>query len=231
MGRTMLRILKVGTLCCEASEMVSSLGLQIKSELGIGGGSTVTLIEAGQKILVDTGFDYEWLDTPDNNQANAANLSTALKIGGMTPDDVDTVFITHWHRDHFGNLNIFNRAECLASKHLVDRLSLENFIGVKDGDEIAEGVRVLFTPGHTVDHASLVVNSILGDIEARVAIAGDAIISSSYFQAGHIWRYNADFYDGQVAHDSTLQIIGHSDIIIPGHGVPFMTYRPEWLKP
>ncbi|MBF8304708.1 MAG: hypothetical protein HW399_1083, partial [Dehalococcoidia bacterium] len=110
-NRPKVKIIKVGTTYIAPSEQASNILLQIKRDLGIGGGSTVTLIEADRRILVDTGFDYEWLDTPVNGQKNAENLMRSLKDLDMVPDDIDVVFITHWHKDHFGNLGIFNKAE------------------------------------------------------------------------------------------------------------------------
>jgi glyoxylase-like metal-dependent hydrolase (beta-lactamase superfamily II) len=225
-----IKVIKVGTLCHEASEMASTFNLQIKSDLGIGGGSTVTLIEANKRILVDTGFDYEWMDTPENHKSNARSLRQALSNLRITPQDIDIVFITHWHRDHFGNLGIFKKAQLMASSLLVKRFGLENFIGLNDDRKIGEGVKVLLTPGHTFDHASILVNTVFNGVKARIAIAGDAVISHSYFQAGRIWKFNTDFYDSEALKNSALRIIGSSDIIIPGHGVPFMTYMPEWLK-
>jgi len=225
-----VKIIKVGTLCHEASEMASTFNLQLKSDLGIGGGSTVTLIEAAQKILVDTGFDYEWKDTPDNNRSNARNLRQALRNEEITPDDIDIVFITHWHKDHFGNLELFKKAHFLASRLLVERFELEYFSGLDDGQQIMKGVKMVLTPGHTAEHASIIIESRLEGVKARLAIAGDVVISQSYFQAGHIWRYNADFYDVETLKNSILRIVESSDVIIPGHGVPFMTYKPDWLK-
>lgn len=225
-----VKILKVGTLCLESSELASIVTLQIKSDLGIGGGPTVTLIEAERRILVDTGFDYEWLDTPANNKRNARNLTIALRDWGITPDDIDIIFITHWHKDHFGNSEIFMGAAHLASKCAVERMGLEGFIGLGDQEEITGGVRMMLTPGHTIDHASIIVDSVVGDIKARVAIAGDAVVSHSYFHSGRIWQYNNDFHSVEAARESMLRLIDVSDIIIPGHGVPFMAFRPEWAK-
>jgi glyoxylase-like metal-dependent hydrolase (beta-lactamase superfamily II) len=215
-------IAKVGSLCVETSEVASSLGLQIKEELGIGGGSSVSIINADRTILVDTGFDYEWVNSSDNRKNNARRLTMALKEVDIAPDDVDIVFITHWHRDHFGNLNLFKKAQFMASKLLVKRHGLKNFIGVDDQQNITDGVKVLFTPGHTVDHASIVVETELGPIRVRVAIAGDAIISHSYFREERIWRNNPDFFDDVDARKSVLRVIDNADVIIPGHGVPFL---------
>ena len=214
----------------EASEIASAYNLQLKSGFGIGGGSTVTLIEAGLKILVDTGYEFEWLDNEDNNKRNAGILKRALQDCGTTPNDIDAVFLTHWHRDHFGNLGIFKKARYLAAKPLVKRLHPDNFAGIDDGEEIAGGVKAAFTPGHTIDHASILVDTVCGGIKARVAVAGDAVISHSYFQAGAIWKNNADFFNIKAAKESILRLVSLSDVIIPGHGVPFMTFKPAWLK-
>ena len=159
-----VRIIKSGTICFEPSEITSNLTYQIKTEMGIGGGSSVTLIGRDRKILVDTGFDFEWMDTPENNIGNADNLSMALKSSSISPDEIDMVFITHWHRDHFGNLEIFKKATKLASKSTVEKFYLTAFKGVSDGEEIVEGVRVIFTPGHTIDHASIIVDTKTGDL-------------------------------------------------------------------
>jgi len=225
-----VRIIKLGTVCFTPSEVASTFTLKIKSDLGIGGGSTATLIDGERKILIDTSFDCEWLDDPGKNERNASNLVRSLGDLGIVPGDVDAVFITHWHRDHFGNLGVFHKAARLASKGLVERFGLEDFVGVDDQEEIGDGVKVMLTPGHTIDHASVMVDSILGGMKARVVIAGDAIISDAYFQSGRIWQYNADFYGLEAARESILRLINASDLVIPGHGVPFMSYRPEWVK-
>jgi glyoxylase-like metal-dependent hydrolase (beta-lactamase superfamily II) len=222
-----VKVLKVGTIRLEASEMASLLTLQIKSELGIGGGSTVTLIEGEKKILVDTGFDYEWLNTPENKKQNARNLVGCLHNNGLKPDDIDIVFITHWHLDHFGNSGIFKKAACLVSKPLAERHQHLSLIGTADGEGIADGVRVIFSPGHTADHASLVVDTVYSGMKVRVCVAGDAIISCSYFLAGRIWKYNADFYNEEIARKSMSMLSNNADIIIPGHGVPFMSFNNE----
>ena len=180
--------------------------------------------------MVDTGFDYEWLDDASNNQRNAANLVRCLREWEITPDDIDVLFITHWHRDHFGNLDVFSKAKRLASKGMVERFQLEGFVGTDDQEEIACGVRVMLTPGHTIDHASVMVDCLLGGLKARVAITGDAVVSHSYFQSGHIWQYNADFHSIEEARGSILRLISTSDLMIPGHGVPFLTNKPESVE-
>lgn len=58
------RVIKVGTLCLEPSELPGPLTLKCKHALGVGGGSTVILVQADRKLLVDTGFDYEHVLRP-----------------------------------------------------------------------------------------------------------------------------------------------------------------------
>ncbi len=226
----LVKIIKVGTIAFESTEMASTYNLQLKSDLGIGGGSAVTLIQTDQNILVDTGFEFEWIDTAENKKNNANILTTALKNAGIKPDDIDIVFITHWHKDHFGNIGILKNAKYTANKSLVKSFGLDDFIGIGDGEEIAEGIKAFQTPGHTIDHMSILVNTKYKSTKVRIAITGDAIISHSYFQIGQIWKYNADFFDSNESRKSILHIVESSDVIIPGHSVPFMTYKPEWLK-
>jgi glyoxylase-like metal-dependent hydrolase (beta-lactamase superfamily II) len=222
-----VRVLKVGTIRLEGSEMASMLTLQIKSEMGIGGGSTVTLIKGEKNILVDTGFEYEWLDTVENKKENARNLVRNLRDYGLKPEDIDIVFITHWHLDHYGNSGVFKKATCLVSKPLAERHRNLNLVGINDGGEIAKGVRVIYSPGHTIDHASLVVETAFKEMKVRVAVAGDAVVSYSYFVAGRIWKYNADFYNEEVGRKSMSLLRNAADIIIPGHSVPFLSFQPR----
>lgn len=189
-------------MCLEPSELPGPLTLKCKHALGVGGGSTVTLVQADRKLLVDTAFDYEHVTGSRNQQHNAENLLFSLRLQGLSPQEIDAVFITHWHRDHFGNLDLFPKAQWLVSIPLHQRLKRKGLHGVKDGEEIAGGVKVLYTPGHTSDHVSVLVTCHLAGLKARIVIAGDAVISYSYFVLGKVWKNNADFYDPKVALES-----------------------------
>lgn len=224
-----VQVAKVGTLRLDAGEYPGPTLLKLKRELGVGGGSTVTLVESDRRLLVDTGFDFEESDDQANRRRNAEALVFALQLCGLSPEMVDAIFITHWHRDHFGNLDLFPGVERLVSAPLwegLNRRGFEGFHAVKDSEEIASGVKVVYTPGHTDHHASVLVASRLAGLEARIAIAGDAVISSSYFAQEKVWQHNADFYDYRAALESIRRLAGMSDIIVPGHGAPFVTSRP-----
>jgi glyoxylase-like metal-dependent hydrolase (beta-lactamase superfamily II) len=220
-----VKLIKQGNCTLEAIENPSLLTTNIKYSLGIGGGSNVILIETDRRVLVDTGFEYESRQEPGDFERNGRQLIRALADCGYTPDDIDAVFITHWHLDHFGNLKVFPKAEHLASRALVEEVGLKDFTGVEDGEKVAEKVKVMFTPGHTREHASLLLNSAI-----RVAVAGDAIVSLSYFDKGKLWNYNQDFYSIEEGLSSMKRLAESSDLIIPGHGLPFLTYLPEWIR-
>lgn len=64
------------------------------------------LIEADKKILVDTGFENEMLGlSSENVERNRKNLISELEHYGYLPDDIEVVFITHWHLNNFKGIS------------------------------------------------------------------------------------------------------------------------------
>ncbi len=218
-------MIKIGTLTLEPNEACPAETVSLKHSIGIGGGSSVILIEGKNKlILVDTGFDYEHDQSDKNRERSGDILKRCLSENGVSPDDIDIIFITHWHRDHFGNIDLFKNATRLASRPIIDKFKPEGFKPVDNLAMIDEAVMAIYTPGHTEGHCSLIVK---GDINA--AIAGDAIVSRGYFHEGRLWDYNSDFFDKKAGQLSMKLLAGASHLIIPGHGMPFTSYRPYWI--
>ncbi len=229
MSLATVRVVKVGTLLAEPG--ADERYITLRTLLGVGGGSTVTLItsESGGLILVDTGFDREWDMSEENLRRNSQSLECALRSAGIRLDDVDVVFLTHHHLDHAGNLYLFTSAEWIGPKPLEGRIS--GLRGVDEGEEISPGVRVVYTPGHVQAHASLLVEAKLeGEVwgfltvtRARVAVAGDAIISESWLRSDEVYSLNRDFYSEEEARRSAHVLAKWAEIVIPGHGLPFST--------
>jgi glyoxylase-like metal-dependent hydrolase (beta-lactamase superfamily II) len=233
-----IKLVKNGTITVEASERPELSTMGLKKLCGIGGGSSVSLIESDAKILVDTGFDFETNLSEENIKKNKKDLIHALKNIGLKPDDIDIVFITHWHKDHFGNMKVFKNSEFVVSELTINRFNL-NLRGVKDGEDISDGVKVVYTPGHTEDHASLFIETnrlqysemmgsggiITGLGKPNIVVAGDAVISASYYITNKIWNHNADFFSEESATDSINKINKFADFIIPGHGGILKAYR------
>jgi N-acyl homoserine lactone hydrolase len=68
----------------------------------------------GRTILVDVGFnfkDYGGVLGERFGVINWQDPRTVLDEVGVTPEQVDTVFITHAHFDHFGNVMDFPKAK------------------------------------------------------------------------------------------------------------------------
>jgi N-acyl homoserine lactone hydrolase len=141
-------------------------------------------------ILVDTGVGWptelvkEWKVV--NRQA-----ADALAEHDLSPADVRVVINSHLHFDHCGQNAVFKHAPFYIQRSELARARKEagptaewfDFAGARfellDGDaEIAEGVRVVATPGHTVGHQSVLVE---GDGGVSVMI-GDAAYTSDIYR-------------------------------------------------
>jgi glyoxylase-like metal-dependent hydrolase (beta-lactamase superfamily II) len=144
----------------------------------------------GQTVLVDTGAGpkslwNDWMPQPEVQEG----LLRDLRGHGVEPEDVDVVFLTHVHVDHVGwnayedGSPVFTRARYIlhedalaaarrrAGRTHIDRcvLGLEHRLEtVRDGDEIAAGLRVIPLPGHDDGHVGLRV----GD---EAVIVADAV--------------------------------------------------------
>jgi N-acyl homoserine lactone hydrolase len=143
-------------------------------------------------ILVDTGVGFpdelvkEWRVV--NRRA-----ADALAEHDLSPADVRIVVNTHLHFDHCGQNAVFKHAPFYVQRRELERARREedvtaewfDFAGARfelvDGDaEIAEGVRVVATPGHTVGHQSVIVDADGGG----ALMIGDAAYTSQIYEAG-----------------------------------------------
>jgi glyoxylase-like metal-dependent hydrolase (beta-lactamase superfamily II) len=218
-----VRVVKVGSCTVDPGNAVSPLFIRLKQQLGIGGGSTVTLLRGPEGLLlVDTGYDNEDDPSPANDEANWRRLQARLGEAGVDPAEIAKVFLTHLHRDHAGNLERFPGARWYCPRLALDGYrgsGGERFIPLDEGDRLTRDVVLLVTPGHTRGHGSLLWCA--GGV--RIAVAGDAILNLAWLQSGHIWRFNGDFYDEAAARESMARLLAAADLVIPGHGEPFFT--------
>lgn len=192
-------------------------GFPGKADLSYLGWSTVCLVETENKrILFDTG-----------GQGARTQLLAALEACGLVPADIDMVFLSHLHYDHCGNCTLFPNAlfsltdkeffraqQCtndpFLSKRTVEYLKhCKLQIINRDCQEVAPGVIVWFSPGHTPGSASLVV-----DCDSDLwYLVGDAVKNRVELATG-----TADLSQDQKASASTIarfrQVKG---VLVPGH--------------
>ncbi len=123
----------------------------------------------GRTLLVDTGLGPKPADAPD---APWGQLLHDFQANGVRPEDVDTVVMTHLHRDqdvcHQPDVQpqrFPNAPSCvwpLAQLGLVELMKGER--------SITRELTALPTPGHTPGHMSLLITSrgeralVLGDV-------------------------------------------------------------------
>ncbi len=166
--------------------------------------STSTLIRAGNRnIVVDPSTEYMW-----------PAVKTSFRQIGIFPEDVDTVILTHAHSDHIGNINKYRKAKVYI--HEGSDTVIEGAIVVKDDDfQICPGVRMVHTPGHCAEESSVFVE---GE-DRKYVCAGDAAPLADNIKENKAPAVNTD---EELALRSIKVIRDYADVVIPGHGAPFI---------
>jgi len=160
-------------------------------------------------------------------------LLEALAAHGLTPEQVDTVFLSHLHWDHIENIDLFRHAEIL-----VPRLEFEYAAEIRPSDwgtppyaremlagmrltlledreqEIFPGAKTLPLPGHSVGLQGLVVQAEGGDL----VLASDAVWSARDAVRGHP---DVAFFDPEKGQASLTRALAAGAVYYPGHDRPF----------
>jgi glyoxylase-like metal-dependent hydrolase (beta-lactamase superfamily II) len=180
------------------------------------------LIETGgRRVLVETGngdkFPPKLKDIYGIDHDRA--IAVALKEVGLSPDDIDTVVMTHLHFDHSGGTTrrtvsgavepVFRKARHVVQRrewedathpHERNRASYlpENIVPLGeagllqlcDGEtEIAPGVRVVPTPGHTAGHQSVLVGPSDGP---KALFLGDVVPTAVHVKLPWVMSYDLE---------------------------------------
>jgi N-acyl homoserine lactone hydrolase len=159
------------------------------------------LIETTQgRILYDVGCDYRKIASPElrlqyfapmrpvfeaPQMSEEQRIPRYLERLGLTPKDIDVVFLGHLHWDHAGGLcdlpgcDVHVQRDELAAaqgRHVpgifADEVADTEHWRVQAGEyTVATGVRAVATPGHTAGHMSLFIELPKGP---PVILCGDA---------------------------------------------------------
>jgi glyoxylase-like metal-dependent hydrolase (beta-lactamase superfamily II) len=249
-----IKVLKFGSLSIEYGEDTTPKLYTVGLNLGKYGDSSVIYIEYnGGKYLIDTGFCYETDTSPENLSFNKKYLKYIFDLHDLKFEDINGIFITHWHADHYGNLNLFPNAKLYSffpknpdkndflqnlifnsrdRKLNIDTIArfykFEELLPVitLHEDEQFAGCDIFPTPGHTSLHCSLLIKS----WDLNIVVAGDAIVSQSYYDHKKTWQYNSGNLGVEACEKAMDKIISIADYIIPGHGHPFQNYRMNKIQ-
>lgn len=238
--------LRMGTLGADRSALLYGVEAGVALDVPV----FAAAIEGdGRRILVDTGIgDPAWVR--DNlgqtcEQTPEQTLPGALEGIGWRPEDVDVVVNTHLHYDHVGWNHLFpgkgifvSRLEWEATAAPIGPMQAALYstrewlappltpfdysIVSADYHDVAPGVRLIATPGHSVGHQSVLVNTAVGIL----CVVGDAVNVEENFTTGTPGGIHVSIADSiasmeRIAREADAVLMAHDPRIEAGQDEGF----------
>lgn len=182
-------------------------GYSRREEASTKANCTCTLIKAQLNIIVDTMTAWD-----------GEKIKMALKEHGLTCKDIHYVICTHGHSDHVGCNYLFPGAKHIVGYSISQRDEYFDF-DFSSGTpyEVCQGVKVIGTPGHTLQDVTVIISTVSRGI---IAITGDLFENRDDIKNPSIWK-NAGSDNEELQEKHRKEILRFADYIIPGHGVMF----------
>ncbi len=170
-----------------------------------GVGSSVSLVLDGSAVMVvDPGM-----------VANRELILAPLRRLGIGPGDVTHVIVTHHHPDHTVNIGLFANAEVVDfwARYRGDQWLDHD----GDGYQVSDHTRLILTPGHTSEDATLLITTEDGVVACTHA----------WWRADRTPELDPLADDQPTLEASRARILAEADIVVPGHGEVFATGRRQ----
>lgn len=194
-----------------------------------------------KKILVDTGLDLAENDAMKNQpKEHIQTLNQGLAKLGVKPDDIDLVIETHLDRDHCGFIHDFKNAKFIIQKveletamnpHPImktryfskDYYEKVNWEIIEGDHEVSDGVRLLFTPGHSPGTQSVAVDT----PEGTAIICGFCCLDQNMDPPAEVRELQEVIpttivYNAFECYDSMIRVNNEADIVITSHASRWM---------
>jgi glyoxylase-like metal-dependent hydrolase (beta-lactamase superfamily II) len=150
-----------------------------------------------------------------------AMASELKRRTGLSPDNIDAVFITHQHGDHVAGLKHFMKARWLAGPEVASGLNKSSLYPKQvepAGKTLFGTIDVIPAPGHTPD-----LQILRFDYNGlSVVIAGDSVATKDFWDDRRAY-YNV--MDEKESKRSMEKIDSLADIIVPGHDNYFLNLK------
>lgn len=235
----------VGTLSVDKSQQIWGQAFGVKLNIPV----LMFYVEGGGKrIMVDTGcsdpesaakYHYPFVRKPEEDPTRA------LKAIGVDPAEIDIVVATHLHWDHCYNHELFTKA-----RFLIQRTELQfaaapfpifanayeatttgmtpayakTKFEVLDGDfDLADGLKIIFAPGHTPGMQCLLVNTAKG----TYYLAGDNVSLYENLEGNRFGRPipGINFINLPDYYESLRRMVRLADHIMPGHDIKVLDQK------
>ena len=166
---------------------------------------TVSLVrDADRVVIVDPGMvaDRELILGP-------------LRALGVAPEDVTDVVVSHHHLDHTVNIALFPVVPVHDFQSVIEGDVFTR--RPADGLELAPGIHLLATPGHTAQ-----------DITTMVGTAEDVVALTHLWWTAECPSDDPYCPDREELRVQRKRILDLATLVVPGHGAPF---RPSASTP